>query len=153
MRARGERERKWNCPPVEFRSSALPCWTSPPVIYEANWIAAAKTKRAARKSSVPRTNTTNAQDLPACPRCQRIFCARIGQGGHLKTQWSNNLTIPTSTSNSAYPPSNSPTLTPGINSTTPTIIETTSQSTSSVASIAVATTTINNGDSLLNGPY
>ncbi|VDL91488.1 unnamed protein product [Schistocephalus solidus] len=94
-------------------------------IYEANRIAAAKAKRAARKSPAPRTNTANAQALPTCPRCQRIFRARIGLVGHLRTQCTNNPTIPISTSNSANPPSDSPTFTPGINSITPTIIETT----------------------------
>ncbi|VDL92572.1 unnamed protein product [Schistocephalus solidus] len=44
-------------------------------IYEANRIAAAKAKRAARKSPAPRTNTVDAQALPTCPRCQRIFHA------------------------------------------------------------------------------
>ncbi|VDM00578.1 unnamed protein product [Schistocephalus solidus] len=47
-------------------------------INEANRIAAAKAKRAARKSSVPRPKTAIAQALPTCPRCQRIFRARIG---------------------------------------------------------------------------
>ncbi|VDL93500.1 unnamed protein product [Schistocephalus solidus] len=88
-------------------------------IYETNRIAAAKAKRAARKSPAPRTNTANAQALPTCPRCQRIFRARIGLVGHLRTQCTNNPTIPTTTSNSANPPSDSPTLSPGINSITP----------------------------------
>ncbi|VDM04998.1 unnamed protein product [Schistocephalus solidus] len=44
-------------------------------IYEANQIAAAKAKRAARKSPAPRTNTVDAQAFPTCPRCQRIFRA------------------------------------------------------------------------------
>ncbi|VDM05471.1 unnamed protein product [Schistocephalus solidus] len=47
-------------------------------IYEANPIAAAKVKRVARKSPAPRTNTAEAEALPTCPRCQRIFRARIG---------------------------------------------------------------------------
>ncbi|VDL93666.1 unnamed protein product [Schistocephalus solidus] len=46
-------------------------------IYEATRIAAAKAKRAARNSPVPRTNNVNAQALPACPRCQRTFHTRI----------------------------------------------------------------------------
>ncbi|VDL88209.1 unnamed protein product [Schistocephalus solidus] len=44
-------------------------------IYEANRIATTKARRAARKSPVPRTNIVDAQALPACPRCQRIFHA------------------------------------------------------------------------------
>ncbi|VDL92416.1 unnamed protein product [Schistocephalus solidus] len=44
-------------------------------IYEANRIAATKAKRAARMSPAPRTNIFDAQALPKCPRCQRIFCA------------------------------------------------------------------------------
>ncbi|VDL89796.1 unnamed protein product [Schistocephalus solidus] len=95
-------------------------------IYEANRIAADKAKRAAGKSPEPRTNIADAQDLPTCPRCQRIFFARIGLVGHLRTLCTNNPKIPIPTSNSAIPPSDSPTLTPGINSITPTIIETTS---------------------------
>ncbi|VDL85886.1 unnamed protein product [Schistocephalus solidus] len=85
-------------------------------IYEANRIAAAKAKRAARKSPALRTNTANGQALPTCPRCQRTFCARIGLVGHLRTQCTDKPTIPTSLSNAANPPSDSPTLTPGINS-------------------------------------
>ncbi|VDL90177.1 unnamed protein product [Schistocephalus solidus] len=95
-------------------------------IYEANRIAAAKAKRASRKSPETRTNIVDAQALPTCPRFQCIFRARIGLVGHLRTKCTNNLTIPTSTSNSAKPPSDSPTLNPGINSITPIIIETTS---------------------------
>ncbi|VDL93614.1 unnamed protein product [Schistocephalus solidus] len=44
------------------------------------------------------------------------------------------------TSNSANPPSDSPTLTPGINSITPTIIETTSQYSSPVTPTTATTT-------------
>ncbi|VDL93271.1 unnamed protein product [Schistocephalus solidus] len=47
-------------------------------INEANQIATAKAKREARKSPAPQTNTANAQSLPTCPRCQRIFHVRIG---------------------------------------------------------------------------
>ncbi|VDL91048.1 unnamed protein product [Schistocephalus solidus] len=54
-------------------------------IYEANRIAAAKAKRAALKSPAPRTNTVDAQALPTCPRCLRIFRARIGRVGHIRT--------------------------------------------------------------------
>ncbi|VDL95557.1 unnamed protein product [Schistocephalus solidus] len=42
-------------------------------IYEANRIAAAKAKRVACNSQVPRIKTVNAQALPTCPRCQRTF--------------------------------------------------------------------------------
>ncbi|VDM01924.1 unnamed protein product [Schistocephalus solidus] len=44
-------------------------------MYDANRIAAAKAKKAARKSTAPQPNTADAQALPACPRCQRIFHA------------------------------------------------------------------------------
>ncbi|VDL94031.1 unnamed protein product [Schistocephalus solidus] len=54
-------------------------------ISEANRIATAEAKRAARKSPVPRTNTVNAQTLPTGPRCQRAFRARNGLVGHLRT--------------------------------------------------------------------
>ncbi|VDM05957.1 unnamed protein product [Schistocephalus solidus] len=119
-------------------------------IYEANRIAAAKVKRAARKSPAPRTNIVDAQALPTCPRCQRIFRAQIGLVGHLRRQCTNNPTIPISTSNSANPTSDSHTLTPGINSITPTIKETTSQYSSPVTFTTDATTNISDGDSLLN---
>ncbi|VDL87587.1 unnamed protein product [Schistocephalus solidus] len=126
-------------------------------IFEANRIVAAKTKRATRKSPTPRANTATAQAFPTCPRCQRTFRVRIGLFGHIRTQCTNNLTIPTSTSNSANTPSDSPTLTPGIHSITPTIIETTSQYSSTVTftttTAATATNTIRDGDSLLNCPH
>ncbi|VDL78356.1 unnamed protein product [Schistocephalus solidus] len=128
-------------------------------IYEANRIAAAYAKRAARKSPAPRTNIVDAQALPTCPRCQRIFRARIGLVGHLRMQCTNNPTIPISTSNSANPSSDSPTLTPGINSITPTIIETTSQYSSPVTpttafafTTTTTSTTTSDGDSLPNSP-
>ncbi|VDM02920.1 unnamed protein product [Schistocephalus solidus] len=133
-------------------------------IYEANRITAAKAKRAARKSPAPRTNIVGAQALPTCTRCQRIFRARIGLVGHLRTQCTNNPIIPISTSNSANSPSDSPYLTPGINSITPTIIETTSLYSSPVTptttiptaftfnTTTTTTTTSSEGDSLLNCP-
>ncbi|VDL90424.1 unnamed protein product [Schistocephalus solidus] len=86
----------------------------------------ATAKRAARNSPAPRTNIIDAKALPTCLHCQRIFHARIGLVGHLRTECTNNLKIPISTSNSANPPSGSHTLTPCINSITPTIIEATS---------------------------
>ncbi|VDL95824.1 unnamed protein product [Schistocephalus solidus] len=94
--------------------------------YEANRIAAAKAKRAARKLPAPRTNIVNAQALPTCPRCIRIFRVPIGLVGHLRAQCTNNPKIPISTANFDNSPSDSPTLTSGINSIAPTIIETTS---------------------------
>ncbi|VDL95335.1 unnamed protein product [Schistocephalus solidus] len=111
---------------------------------------------------VPRTNNTDAQALLTCTRCQRIFRALLALVGHLRTQCTNNPTIPTSASNSANPPSDSPTLTPGINSITPTIIETTSQysspvtpttATTTAAIVATTiTTTTSDVDYLLNCP-
>ncbi|VDL90285.1 unnamed protein product [Schistocephalus solidus] len=129
-------------------------------IYGADRITAAKAKRAARKSPAPRTNTANAQALPTCLRCQRIFRVRIGLVGHLRTQCTNDLTIPTFTSNSANPSSDSLTLTHGINSITPTIIEITSlyslpvtPTTATTTAFAFTTsTTVSDGDSLLNCP-
>ncbi|VDM02351.1 unnamed protein product [Schistocephalus solidus] len=140
-------------------------------IYEANRIAATKAKRVARKTPALRTSTVDAQALPTCPRCQRTFRARIGLVGHLWTQCTINPAIPTSKSNYAFPPSDSPTLTPGIKSITPTIIETTSQYSSPVtpttatntafaattfaataAATVTTTSTTSDGDSLLNCP-
>ncbi|VDM04152.1 unnamed protein product [Schistocephalus solidus] len=111
-----------------------------------------------------RTNTTDSQALPICPRCQRTFLARIALIGHLRMQCINNPTIPNS--NSANPPSDSPRLTPGINSITTTIKKTTSKFSSPVTppppppttttTTTAATTTltsISDGDSLLNSPH
>ncbi|VDL86965.1 unnamed protein product [Schistocephalus solidus] len=90
--------------------------------------------------------------------CQRIFLKRIGLAGNLRTQCTNNPTIATSTSNSANPYLDSPTLSPGINSITPTVIETTSLYSSSVnpttatTTAFTTTTTISDEDSLLNHP-
>ncbi|VDL96143.1 unnamed protein product [Schistocephalus solidus] len=101
-------------------------------IYKANRIAAIKTERPARKLPTPRTNTANAQALPTCPRCQRTFRPQIGL---------HSFRLPS--------------LIPGISSTTPTIIETTSQYSSPVTSTTTATTaatTTSDGDSLLNCP-
>ncbi|VDM01565.1 unnamed protein product [Schistocephalus solidus] len=98
-------------------------------------------------------NTANAQALPTCPCCQRTFRTRIGLVVHLRTQCTNNLKIPTSTSNSASSPSDSLSLTPGTTSIIPTIIETKSQCSSPVNASTTATailTTISDGDSPLN---
>ncbi|VDM05683.1 unnamed protein product [Schistocephalus solidus] len=50
-----------------------PAWrrsmTAGSQIYEANRIATTKAKKMARTTPAPRTNTANAQALPACPRC------------------------------------------------------------------------------------
>ncbi|VDL88802.1 unnamed protein product [Schistocephalus solidus] len=107
-----------------------------------------------RHDREPRTNIVNAQALPTCPRCNRTFLARIGLVGHLRTQCINNPTIRNSTSTSVNPPSDSRTITPGINSISPTIIETTSQCSARVTltttTTAKTTTTISDGNSLLN---
>ncbi|VDL93243.1 unnamed protein product [Schistocephalus solidus] len=129
-------------------------------IYEANRIATAKTKRVARKSPAPRTNTANAQALPTCPRCQHTFPARIGLVGHLRMQCTNNPTIPTFTYNSARTSSNSTSLAAGISSISPTLIKTTSQysspvtpTTATITAFAfTTTTTISDGDAPLNWP-
>ncbi|BHF71518.1 hypothetical protein SprV_0401457600 [Sparganum proliferum] len=62
------------------------------VIYKANRIAAIKSKHEARKSQVPRILNANHPPLPACPRCQRAFRARISLVGHLRTRCVTNLT-------------------------------------------------------------
>nr|VZI41159.1 unnamed protein product [Spirometra erinaceieuropaei] len=54
-------------------------------IHEGNRIAAAKAKGEARKSQLRPVRNAAAQPLPTCPRCQRIFRARIGLVGHLRT--------------------------------------------------------------------
>ncbi|VDM00882.1 unnamed protein product [Schistocephalus solidus] len=84
--------------PVAPRSWARPGGHTPgnrhdrqtkPTIYEANQIAAAKAKRAARNSQAPWINTANAQALPTCPRYQRTFRVRISLVRHLLTQYNN----------------------------------------------------------------
>ncbi|VDL96862.1 unnamed protein product [Schistocephalus solidus] len=114
-------------------------------------------QKSGTKVNSARTNIVDARALPTCPRCQSIFRARIGLVGHLQTQCTNNPTILISSSNSANPPSNSPIRTPGINTITSTLIETTSQYASPVtpttafAATAVTTTTTNiNEESLLS---
>ncbi|VDL90036.1 unnamed protein product [Schistocephalus solidus] len=91
-------------------------------IDEANRIATAKAKRAARKSPAPRNNAADAQALQRISRCQRSFRTRISLVGHLRAQCTTNPTIPTSTSNSANRPSDFPILTPGTNPITLTTI-------------------------------
>nr|VZH99525.1 unnamed protein product [Spirometra erinaceieuropaei] len=80
-------------------------------IYEANRIAAAKAKREARKSQLRPVSNAAAQPLPTCPRCQRIFRARIGLVGHLRINCASRTapTIvppPASSSSSSPPPTN-----------------------------------------------
>ncbi|VDL81089.1 unnamed protein product [Schistocephalus solidus] len=72
-------------------------------IYETNRSNAAKAKRVARKSPAPRTNTAGSQALPTCPRCQRIFRARIGLVGHLQTECKNNHITSTSATTASVP--------------------------------------------------
>nr|VZI02755.1 unnamed protein product [Spirometra erinaceieuropaei] len=67
---------------------------------------AAETKREAHKSQVSRLLSANHPPRPACSRCQRAFCARIGIVRHLCTQRDINLTTSAS----------SPTLAPAANS-------------------------------------
>ncbi|VDL86758.1 unnamed protein product [Schistocephalus solidus] len=61
----------------EDLASNRPAWRrtvkTEAAIYETNRTTATKTKRAARKSPVPRPNTVNAQALPTYPRCQSTF--------------------------------------------------------------------------------
>nr|VZI47175.1 unnamed protein product [Spirometra erinaceieuropaei] len=81
-------------------------------IYEANRIAAAKTKREARKSQLRPVRNAAAQPLPTCPRCQRTFRARIGLVGHLRTNCTSRTApaiVPPPASSSSLPPTNSDT--------------------------------------------
>ncbi|VDL91531.1 unnamed protein product [Schistocephalus solidus] len=74
-------------------------------------------EKADSKSQESQINTTNARALPTCPRCQRTFCARIDQVGHLKMQCNNNPTTQSPVS------TNIPSATPALNAmmmTTPT---------------------------------
>ncbi|BHF75960.1 hypothetical protein SprV_0501905800 [Sparganum proliferum] len=76
-------------------------------IYEANRIAAAKAKREARKSRLRPARNADAQPLPTCPRCQRIFRARIGLIGHLRINCTSRTAptaVPPPASSSPSPP-------------------------------------------------
>ncbi|VDL91283.1 unnamed protein product [Schistocephalus solidus] len=121
-------------------------------IYKANQIVAAEAKRVARQSPATRINTANAQAVPICPRCQCTFRARIGLVWHLRTQCNNATTAVLR----PMPPTfrRTPKVTPGTNSPTPIIIETTSQYLTSVTSTTVATTiiTTSDGGSVINCP-
>ncbi|BHF82585.1 hypothetical protein SprV_0802572400 [Sparganum proliferum] len=80
-------------------------------IYEANRIAAAKMKSEARKSQVRPVRNADAQPLPTCPRCQRIFRARIGLVGHLRINCASRtaptIVPPPASSSSSLPPTKS----------------------------------------------
>nr|VZI28645.1 unnamed protein product [Spirometra erinaceieuropaei] len=65
-------------------------------IYEANWLAAFKPKREARKLQVPRLHNTKHPPLPTCSICQRGFCVRIGLVGYLRTPRAIKTTTSTS---------------------------------------------------------
>nr|VZI21031.1 unnamed protein product [Spirometra erinaceieuropaei] len=76
-------------------------------IYEANRIAAAKTKREARKSQLRPVRNAAAQPLPTFPRCQRTFQARIGLVGHLRINCASRTAptnVPPPASSSFSPP-------------------------------------------------
>ncbi|BHF61408.1 hypothetical protein SprV_0100438200 [Sparganum proliferum] len=64
-------------------------------IYETNRITATLANSEAPKSQAPRLLNAKCQSLTACPRCERLFRARIGLVGYLWTQCVNNPTTPT----------------------------------------------------------
>ncbi|VDL93036.1 unnamed protein product [Schistocephalus solidus] len=72
---------------------------------------------------------------------------------HLRKQFNNKPTNPTSTCTAANTPSDLPTVTPGTNSPTPAIKAITSKYSSPVNSTITTTTTINDGCSILNCPH
>ncbi|BHF69972.1 hypothetical protein SprV_0301301900 [Sparganum proliferum] len=103
--------------PINWKELALdrPTWRrtvkTGAAIYEANRIAAAKVKRETRKSQVGPVRNADAQPTPTCPRCQRIFRARIGLVGHLRINCASR-TAPTTapppaSSSSSLAPTNS----------------------------------------------
>ncbi|VDL86731.1 unnamed protein product [Schistocephalus solidus] len=92
------------------------------------------------QATVWRTNIANAQALPTYPLCHYTFRARIGLVGNLRTQCTNSPTIQNSAPTSVNPPSDSLPLTPGINSISPTIMETTSQCSAHVTPTITTTT-------------
>ncbi|BHF72852.1 hypothetical protein SprV_0401592300 [Sparganum proliferum] len=81
-------------------------------IYETNRVAAAKAKREARKSQVPRLLIANYPPLLTCPHCQHAFRALIGFIGHLRTQCAINPTTSTSSTTLASTANPSSTATP-----------------------------------------
>ncbi|BHF59253.1 hypothetical protein SprV_0100221000 [Sparganum proliferum] len=72
---------------------------------EANRIAA-KARREARRSQLPRLLSASHPPLPTCPICQRAFRARIGIAGHLRTQCA--ISPPTSTPSTTLAPDTNP---------------------------------------------
>nr|VZH90262.1 unnamed protein product [Spirometra erinaceieuropaei] len=80
-------------------------------IYEARCVAAAKTKREARKSLLRPVRNADAQPPPTCPLCQRTFRARIGLVGHLRINCTSRTTTtavpPPASSTSSLPPTTS----------------------------------------------
>uniref|UniRef100_A0A183TH17 C2H2-type domain-containing protein n=1 Tax=Schistocephalus solidus TaxID=70667 RepID=A0A183TH17_SCHSO len=133
---------------VQDRPESIRSAKTGSAVYEANRIATAKAKGEARKSPAPRTNIVDAKALPTCQCCQCIIRAQIGLVGHLRTQCTSNPKNPTSTTNSTNPHLDFPSLTPGINSITSNIKETTSQysspvtpTTATIPTFAFTTTT------------
>ncbi|VDM00170.1 unnamed protein product [Schistocephalus solidus] len=101
-------------------------------IYEENRIGTAKVARTARKSTAPRTKTTNPQALPKCPCCQRTFRTRISLVRHLRSQGNNS---------NFFQPSFRPNMViHDKNFNIPTIIATTSQYSSPVTYTTITTT-------------
>ncbi|VDM00683.1 unnamed protein product [Schistocephalus solidus] len=127
-------------------------------IYEDNRIAAAKAERAARTLPTPRINTSNAQVLQTCLRCQCTLRTRIGLIGYLRKQCNRNPKTSNSAPSSAKPTSESQMVTPVTDSPTPTIVRTESQYSSPVThnttttTATAATTTTRNGDSVITCP-
>ncbi|VDL92371.1 unnamed protein product [Schistocephalus solidus] len=119
------------------------------------WRRSVKTGSTIRPTGSPPPSPIKRHEISSAPD-QHCQC------GPLRTQCTNNPTIPTSTSNSVNPPSDFHNLTPVTNSITPTIIEITSQyslpippttaTTTAFATAAFTTTTKSDGDSLLNCP-
>ncbi|BHF67336.1 hypothetical protein SprV_0301036200 [Sparganum proliferum] len=70
-------------------------------IYESNRIAATKDKREARKSQLRPPSNANAQPPPTCPRCRRIFRARIGLRINCATQTAPTVVPPSASSSSS----------------------------------------------------
>ncbi|BHF83824.1 hypothetical protein SprV_0902697100 [Sparganum proliferum] len=109
-------------------------------IYKANRIAAAKVKREGRKSQLRPVRNADAQPLPPCPRCQRIFRARIGLVGHFRINCTSRtaptVVPPPASSSSSLPPTTSDysTVPPPLTSSSP-------SSSSSSSSSCLASTT------------
>nr|VZI00504.1 unnamed protein product [Spirometra erinaceieuropaei] len=109
-------------------------------VYEANRIAASKTKREDRKSHIRPVRNAAAQPLPTCPRCQRTFRARIRLVGHLRINCVPR-TAPTIVPPPAHSSSSPPSTTSDYSTAPPPLTSPSSSTTTALVKAAQTTVT------------